>query len=119
MPTPHLNIGLRVIEKIKKFSFFNNNPWAVYCEGPPSFIWKGGGEPKIEALLFQSTVDIHFQNAHKTLFQSTVYIHFQNAHKTQKTVKASTHASCIIKYLWEEDVKHCFSLIKFYYPLLS
>ena len=26
----------------------------------------GGGEPKNEALLFQSTVDIHFQNAHKT-----------------------------------------------------
>ena len=40
-------------------------------------------EPKNEALLFQSTVDIHFQNAHKTLFQSTVDIHFQNAHKTQ------------------------------------
>ena len=29
---------------------------------------------KNEALLFQSTVDIHFQNAHKTLFQSTVDI---------------------------------------------
>ena len=38
----------------------------------------------IEALLFQSTVDLHFQNAHKTLFQSTVDIHFQNEHKTQK-----------------------------------
>ena len=25
-----------------------------------------GGESKNEALLFQSTVDIHFQNAHKT-----------------------------------------------------
>ena len=33
-----------------------------------------GGEPKNEALLFQFTVDIHFQNAHKT----------------QKTVKART-----------------------------
>ena len=41
-----------------------------------------GGEPKNEALLFQSTVDIHLQTAHKTLFQSTVDIHFQNAHKT-------------------------------------
>ena len=29
-------------------------------------IFEGEGEPKIEALLFQSTVDIHFQNAHKT-----------------------------------------------------
>ena len=29
--------------------------------------WEEGGEPKNEALLFQSTVDnIHFQNAHKT-----------------------------------------------------
>ena len=44
----------------------------------------GGGEPKNEALLFQSIVDIHFQNVHKTLFQSTVDIHFHNAHKTQK-----------------------------------
>ena len=50
-------------------------PWAVYCERPPSFI-RRGGEPKIEVLLYQSTVDIHFQNAHKTLFQSTVDIHF-------------------------------------------
>ena len=46
-------------------------PWAVYCDGSPSFIWEGGGVgeegwAKNEALLFQSTVDIHFQNAHKT-----------------------------------------------------
>ena len=61
--------------------------WAVYCEGPPSFIWGGRGE-KNEALLFQTTVDIHFQNAHKTFCRSTVDIHFQNAHKTffQSTV---------------------------------
>ena len=45
---------------------------------------RGGGEPKNEALLFQSTVDKHFQNMYKTLFQSTVDIHFQNMHKTQK-----------------------------------
>ena len=45
-------------------------------------LFEGEGEPKNEALLFQSTVDIHFQNAHKILFQSTVDIHFQNAHKT-------------------------------------
>ena len=35
-------------------------------------LFEGRGEPKNEALLFQSTVDIHFQNAHKTLFQSEV-----------------------------------------------
>ena len=29
-------------------------------------LFEGRGEPKNEALLFQSTVDIHFQNAHKT-----------------------------------------------------
>ena len=50
---------------------------------PALFEGRGRGEPKNEALLFQSTVDIHFQNAHKTLFQSTVDIHFQNVHKTQ------------------------------------
>ena len=42
------------------------------------------GEPKNEALLFQSTVDIHFQNAHKTIFQSTVDIHFQMRTKHKK-----------------------------------
>ena len=47
-------------------------------------LFEGRGELKYEALLFQSTVDINFQNAHKTLFQFTVNIHFQNAHKTQK-----------------------------------
>ena len=29
-------------------------------------LFEGEGQPKNEALLFQSTVDIHFQNAHKT-----------------------------------------------------
>ena len=59
-------------------------PWAVYCEGPPSFIWRdrgGGGELKNEALLFQSTVDIHFQNAlntHKTAKASTLCVYFDN-----------------------------------------
>ena len=41
---------------------------------PALFEGEGRGEPKNEALLFQSTVDIHFQNAHKT----------------QKTAKART-----------------------------
>ena len=57
---------------------------------PALFEGEGRGEPKNKALLFQSTVNLHFQNAHKTLFQSTVDMHFQNAHKTQKTVKART-----------------------------
>ena len=41
----------------------------------------GRVEPKNEALLFQSTVDIHFQNTHKT----------------QKTAKAST--LCVLTLL--------------------
>ena len=32
----------------------------------PALFEGGEGGAKIEALLFQSTVDIHFQNAHKT-----------------------------------------------------
>ena len=43
-------------------------PWAVYCKGPPSFIWGGGGGregeegwAKKEAILFQSTIDMHIQ----------------------------------------------------------
>ena len=35
------------------------------------------------------TVDIHFQNEHKTLFQSTVDMHIQSAQNTQTTAKAS------------------------------
>ena len=75
--------------------------WAVYCEGPPSYIRGGGGEPKNEALLFQSTVDIHFQNEHKTLFQSKIDIHFQNAHKTLKTAKASTLCVYFNDFIWK------------------
>ena len=52
---------------------------------PALFEGEGMGEPKNEARLFQSTVDIHFQNAHKTrrlalcvyLF---LFIHEENAH---------------------------------------
>ena len=43
---------------------------------PALFEGQGEGEPENEALLFQSTVDMHFQNMHKTLFQSKVDIHF-------------------------------------------
>ena len=54
-------------------------------------LFEGRGEPKNEALLFQSTVDKHFQNAHNTLFQSTVYIYnFKARTKHQKTAKART-----------------------------
>ena len=58
----------------------------------PTLFEGRGPEPENEALLFQSTVDINFQNANKTLFQSTVTvdIHFQNVHKTHKTAKART-----------------------------
>ena len=60
------------------------NPWAVYCEGPPSFIWRGGVRgcrwAKNEALLFQSTVDIHFQNAHKTAKASTLCVYLNTVH---------------------------------------
>ena len=65
---------------------FQNFPWAVYCElvkaHPALFV--GEGWAKNAALLYQFTVDIHFQNMDKTLFQSTVAIYFQNAHITQQ-----------------------------------
>ena len=61
------------------------------------------GEPKNEALLFQSTVDIHFQNEHKTLFQSTVDIHFQNAHKTQKTAKTHKDSLALCAFILYSD----------------
>ena len=45
---------------------------------PASFEGEGGGvSQKLRHYIFQSTTDIHIQNAHKTLFQSTVDIHFQ------------------------------------------
>ena len=59
---------------------------------PALFEVRGRGgrvSQKNKALLFQSTVNIHFQNVHKTLFQSTVDIHFQNVHKTHKNCEGS------------------------------
>ena len=56
------------------------------------------GEPKNEALLFQSTVDILSKRAQNiTVFQSTVDIHFQNAHKTHKKLRRLAPCSFIIK----------------------
>ena len=75
-------------------------------------LFEGEGEPKIEVLLFQSTVDIHFQNVHKTLSQSTVDIHFQNAHKTQKTAKANTLCVYFIHHMHTIMLLH-YSRIKF------
>ena len=73
-------------------------PWAV-----SSLLWRptqhylrwgeGEGEPKDKALLFQSTVTIHFQNMHKILFQSTVDIHFQKG--AQNTLKLRRLALCV------------------------
>ena len=58
------------------------------------------GEPKNEALLFQSTVDIHILNVHKTLFQSTVDIHFQNVQKNKKNCEGSHSVHlCLIQTL--------------------
>ena len=51
-----------------------------------------GVEPKNEALLFQSAVDIHSQNAHKTLFQSTVDIQVQNTHRTHTQNCKGSHS---------------------------
>ena len=52
------------------------HPTLFEGEGP-----RGRGEPKNEALLFQSTVDIHFQHAHKTLFQSRLTFNFKTRTK--------------------------------------
>ena len=60
--------------------------WNNSISSLSSLLWKpthlylrgGGGEPKLEALFFQSKVDIQCQNAHKT----------------QKTAKARTLCAC-------------------------
>ena len=83
---------------LELFNFFTSTSIAhIYLIIPEQFTVKASrptqlylrGDPKNEALLFQSTVDIHFQNAHQTLFQSTVDIHFQNMHKTHKNCEGS------------------------------
>ena len=84
------SIGTKWIIAILSLSSLLWRPTQLYLRGRR-------GEPKNEALLFQSTVDIHFQNAHKTLFQSTVDIHFQNAHKTHKKLRGL--ALCAFIYL--------------------
>ena len=85
-------------------------PWTVYYIWRPTQLYLRGGEgwAKNEALLFQSTDDIHFQNAHKTLFQSTCswHIHFQNAHK--HTQKLQRLALCVYFFM-EACVHKCFS----------
>ena len=57
---------IRAKNRLKVNYIFKIYPWAIFCEGQPSLIWGGRGGAKNSALLFQSTVDIHFQNAHKT-----------------------------------------------------
>ena len=49
------------------------------------------GEPENEALLFQSTVDINFQNAHKTLFQVDTHT-FKTRTKHTKTACEGLHS---------------------------
>ena len=70
----HFFIFIRKKYKISRITmclWLNCYPWAVYCKGQhpakahPA-LFEGEGEQKNEALLFQSTVDIHFQIAHKT-----------------------------------------------------
>ena len=50
----------------------------------PALFEGEGGEPELRHYIFQSTTDIHIQNAPKTLFQSTVDIHFQNIKKLRR-----------------------------------
>ena len=41
-------------------------PEQLSVKAHPALFGGGGGEPKKEALLFQSTIDIHIQNVRKT-----------------------------------------------------
>ena len=77
-----------IIDKIPKIMHIFPEQFTVKAH-PALFEGKGGGEPKNEARLFQSRVEIHSQNTHKTLFQSTVDIHFQNVHKTHQNCEGS------------------------------
>ena len=60
-----------------------NYPWAVYCEGPPSFIWRGGGGAKKVSTNTFIPVYIHIHICTKACFQNLggcrslhiVYIH--------------------------------------------
>ena len=101
------------IREINLFGFYfqriDNNAYDYNFKKPeqftvkahPALFEKEGDEQKNEALLSQSTVDIYFQNVHKTLFQSTIDIHIQNAHKTHNTAKARTLCVYIIHIVSE------------------
>ena len=84
-----------LVHSTEWFWLFLIPAWAFFCEGPLTQLYLRKGRRRSQNMRhcyssLHSTVDIHFQNEHKTLFQSTVDIHFQNAHKhTQKTAKAS------------------------------
>ena len=73
------------------FINYNINPWVVYCEGPPSFIWgrgeeegKEGVSQKMKHCYSSLQLAYTFKTPTKHYLESTVDIHFQNAHKTQK-----------------------------------
>ena len=86
---PHCNTGFGVHRKSVNIILWLNGviPEQFTVKAHPALFEEEGVIYKNEALLFQSTADIHFQNAHKTLFQSTVDKHFQNMHKAHKNCK--------------------------------
>ena len=58
-----------------------SNPWAVYCEGPPSLIWRGRGEPKMRhcfPVYSWHTLSKCAQNTQKTVRASTLCIYILN-----------------------------------------
>ena len=74
-------------------------PWAVYCEGPPSFIWGEEGEPTRGALLFQSTNDIHIQNtAVKHTTNKNTYILNRTYRTHRKKIQKSAEQIQIIGF---------------------
>ena len=87
---------------------------------PALFEGEGRGEPKNEALLFQSTVDIHFTNVHKTLFQSTVEKRAQNTKNCEGSHSMHLFHKVYIYYTnWFQHVSNFLSYVFIFYVILN
>ena len=86
-------IHTSVVSSLFSGTFANRNyPWAVYCEGPPSFIWRGEGWAKKRRHCYSSWHT--YTNAHKTLFKSTVDIIYTFQRSTKHKKKLRRLAIC-------------------------
>ena len=69
-------------------------------------LFEGEGWTKNEALLFQSTVDIHFQNAHKTVLQFYTTVEYTLLKRAQNTKKGEGYSTLCVYSISQRILFH-------------